>query len=334
MKLTLDEIAAHVKGKVIGNPKKSISGVSEIQNSIANTITFLGNPLYKKYLASTKADAVLVTDAALLKGKNGIVVNNPQLVMAKTLELFFPNAKNIKGSVAPSAVISKHALIGENVKIEDGCVIKDRVKIGDNSIIGPNSTILENTVLGNDCKIFSNVSIYNNITLGNNVIIHSGTVVGSDGFGYVTTRNMHHKIPQTGDIIIGNNVEIGANCAIDRATIGSTIIKEMTKIDNLAHIAHNVTIGKGCLITAGFAIAGSSCIGDFCTFGGQVGIAPHLQIGDGAIVAGKSGVTKSLKGNRVYSGIPAREIKDYNKRMALVNQVEKLRRQLDGLIKS
>ncbi len=324
----------HVNGKVIGDPKISISGVSEIQNSISNTITFLGNPLYKKYLATTKAIAVLVKDAALLNGKNGIVVNNPQLAMAKTLELFFPNSKKIEKSIDRTAIISKNAVIGDNVKIDAGCVIQDGVHIGNHSIIGPNSIIGENTILGNYCNIFPNVSIYNNIILGDYVTVHSGTVIGSDGFGYVTTDNMHYKIPQTGNIIISNNVEIGANCAIDRATIGSTIIKEMTKIDNLVHIAHNVVIGKGCLIAAGFAIAGSSFVGDFCTFGGQVGIAPHLEIGARTVVAGKSGVTKSLKGNNVYSGIPARQIKDYNKRMALINQVAKLREQLDGLIKT
>ena len=179
-----------------------------------------------------------------------------------------------------------------------------------------------------------NVSIYKNTILGDNVIIHSNTVIGCDGFGYVTVEDVHEKIPQEGNVIIGNNVEIGSNCAIDRGTIGSTIIGSMTKIDNLVHIAHNVKIGQGCLLTAGFAIAGSSEIGDYCTFAGQVGVAPHLKVGDRSIVASKSGITKSLKGNKVYAGFPAREIKDHNKREALISEVGRLRKKLDALIQA
>ena len=150
----------------------------------------------------------------------------------------------------------------------------------------------------------------------------------------MTENDFHEKIPQEGNVIIEDNVEIGSNCAIDRATIGSTVIGEMTKIDNLVHIAHNVKIGKGCLLTAGFAIAGSSEIGNYCTFGGQVGVAPHLKVGDRSIVASKSGITKSLKGGKVYAGFPAREIKDHNKQQALINQIGRLRKKLDMLIEN
>ena len=150
----------------------------------------------------------------------------------------------------------------------------------------------------------------------------------------MTENDFHEKIPQEGNVIIEDNVEIGSNCAIDRATIGSTVIGEMTKIDNLVHIAHNVKIGKGCLLTAGFAIAGSSEIGNYCTFAGQVGVAPHLKVGDRSIVASKSGITKSLKGGKVYAGFPAREIKDHNKQQALINQIGRLRKKLDVLIKN
>jgi UDP-3-O-[3-hydroxymyristoyl] glucosamine N-acyltransferase len=162
-------------------------------------------------------------------------------------------------------------------------------------------------------------------------LIHSGTSIGCDGFGFVTHEGIHEKIPQTGNVEIGNDVEIGSNCAIDRATIGTTSIGDMTKMDNLVHIAHNVKVGKGCLITAGFAIAGSSEIGEFCTFAGQVGVAPHVKIGPNSIFAAKSGVTKSLKGGKVYAGYPAREIKEHNKRDALLNEIGRLRKKLDQL---
>ena len=186
---------------------------------------------------------------------------------------------------------------------------------------------MNNYIRSNICIII-NRYISLQFTIRSNVIIHSGTTIGSDGFGFVTVDGIHEKIPQTGNVVIKNDVEIGSNCSVDRATIGSTVIGEMTKIDNLVHIAHNVKIGKGCLITAGFAVAGSTEIGDFCTFAGQVGVAPHLKIGNNSIVASKAGVTKSLKGERVYAGFPARDIKDHNRRQALINEIDKLKRKV------
>ena len=324
MELTLSEIAKHLGGDVIGDSSCLISGVSEIQNSEPNTITFLGNPLYHKYLKNTNAAAILVADPSLLNGENGIVVQNPQLAMARILALFTSEKKKYP-TIHPKSVIAKDAHIGDKVNIEANVIIEGKVRIGDRSSIGANTVIGSNTVLGDNCSIASNVSIYEKIIIGNNVIIQSGTVIGSDGFGYVSVNDHHEKIPQTGNVVIGDHVEIGSNCSIDRATIGSTIISEMTKIDNLVHIAHNVKIGKACLLTAGFAVAGSSEIGNYCTFAGQVGVAPHLKIGDRSIVAAKSGVTKSLKGGKVYAGFPAREIKEHNRRLALINEIAKLR---------
>jgi len=331
--LTLSEIAKHLDGEVIGDPTCLIKGVSEIQNSEPNTITFLGNPLYGKYLINTKAAAVIVENSDVLDGRNGIVVQNPQLALARALSLFLESTDTTP-LIHPSSIISSNAQIGKDVNISAGVIIQDGVSIGDGSSIGSNVVIETNTTIGKNCKIFSNVSLYHGITLGKNVIVHSGTSIGCDGFGYVTENDIHEKIPQTGTVIIGDNVEIGSNCAIDRATIGNTVVGEMTKIDNLVHIAHNVKIGKGCLLTAGFAIAGSSEVGDYCTFAGQVGVAPHLKIGNRSIVAAKSGVTKSLKGNKIYAGYPAREIKEHNRRLALINEVEKLRDRFDELIQS
>ena len=257
----------------------------------------------------------------------GIVVQNSQFAMAKTLRLFNPVLKE-NPIIHSMAYVSDYAKIGENVSIAPGACIEKGVKIGDGCKVGSNTVIGENTILGNNCELKANVSVYNNTNIGSNVIIHSGTTIGSDGFGFVTVDGSHEKIPQTGNVVIKNDVEIGSNCSVDRATIGSTVIGEMTKIDNLVHIAHNVKIGKGCLITAGFAVAGSTEIGDFCTFAGQVGVAPHLKIGNNSIVASKAGVTKSLKGERVYAGFPARDIKDHNRRQALINEIDKLKRKV------
>ena len=332
MKITLGEIALAVDGKIVGDTNHIIKGVAEIQDASSGTITFLSNPSYKKYLHSTNADAIIVEQKVFLKQKMGIVVRNSQFAMAKTLRLFNPVLKE-NPIIDPRAYISNYADIGKEVSIGPGACVEKGVEIGDGCKVGSNSFIGENTVLGNNCELNANVCIYNNTKIESNVVIHSGTTIGSDGFGFVTINRTHEKIPQTGNVVIGKNVEIGSNCSIDRATIGSTIIGEKTKIDNLVHIAHNVKIGKGCLITAGFAVAGSTEIGDFCTFAGQVGIAPHLKIGNNSVVASKAGVTKSLKGGRIYAGFPAREIKDHNRRQALINQIDKLKRKVSQLSK-
>ena len=318
-------------GKVIGEPDINVSGVSEIQNSLPGTITFLGNPKYKQFLTETQAEAIFVRNEDHLNGKNGIVVSNPQLAMARTLRLFFPE-KSIEPSIHESAVIDSTVSVGKNIFIEAGVVIKSGASIGDNSIIGANVVIGNRATIGTNCCLKPNVTIYHNVKIGDNCIIHSGTAIGCDGFGFVTENNIHEKIPQTGNVVIGNDVEIGSNCAIDRATIGVTSIGDMTKIDNLVHIAHNVKVGKGCLITAGFAVAGSTEIGDYCTFAGQVGIAPHVKIGSNSVFAAKSGVTKSLEGGKVYAGFPAREIREHNKREAQLQDITRMSQKLDQLL--
>ena len=332
MEIKLGEIASVIEGQVVGDADHPINGVSQIQDANSGTITFLSNPAYNKYIDTTDADAIIVEEKSLLKEKMGIVVKNSQFAMAKTLRLFNP-VKKERPFIDPNASISKYASIGKNVSISSGVCIKKGVRIGDGCKIGSNAFIGEDASLGNNCELYPNVSIYNNVSIGSRVIIHSGTTIGSDGFGYVTINNIHEKIPQTGDVIIKDDVEIGSNCSIDRATIGSTIVGEMTKIDNLVHIAHNVKIGKGCLITAGFAVAGSTEIGDFCTFAVQVGVAPHLKIGNNSIVASKSGVTRSLKGQNTYAGFPARDIKEHNRRQALINEIGRLREKLLKLSK-
>ena len=323
MKLTLGEIAIHDNGQLFGDKNLLIDGVSEIQNSRVGTITFLSNPIYKKHLAVTKSSAVLVNSSDLLKNKDGIVVRNPQLAMAKTIELFSPKKKRI-GSVHKYSNVSLHSKIGENVTVDLGANISSKSIVSRNCIVGSNTFIGENVKIGKNTIIHPNVSIYDDTIIGENVEIHSGSVIGSDGFGYVTEKNHHYKIPQIGNVIIENNVEIGSNCSIDRGTIGSTIIGEGSKLDNLIQIAHNVKIGKRCLIASQFGISGSTLVGDFCTFAGKVGVAGHIEIGSNSIFAAKSGVTKSLKGGKVYAGYPAREIREHNKREAIINKVSKI----------
>ena len=322
-----------VDGHISGDPNLEITGVSEIQNGRSGTITFLGNQAYKKYMDSTKASAVIVSNEKFLSGKDGVIVRNPQFAMAKVLSKFFPNEYNAKG-IHPKAIVDSSSNIGNNVTIEAGAVIEAGVTIDDSTFIGANVFIGKNTKIGSECNIYQNVVIYQDIFIGNKVIIHGSAVIGCDGYGFVKDEGKHLKIPQTGTVLIGDDVEIGANSVIDRATIGETIISNMTKIDNLVHIGHNVQIGSGCLITAQVGIAGSAIIGDNCSIGGQAGVVPHVEIGPKSIIAAKSGVTRSLIGGEMYGGYPARPIKEQHKRDAIYSEISIMKKKLDQLIQN
>ena len=329
---TLSELSDLVKGKIVGDPTMVITGVSEIQNGRESTITFLSNLKYKKYLQTTGASAVVVPEASLLDNKPGIVHHNPQLAIAKILGEFTPKLQYTSG-VNETAYVDSKAKIGKNVTIGPFSVIEAGVIIGDHSNIGSHTVIDQKTSIGKNCKIFSNIHIYHGTNIGDNAIIHSGTVIGSDGFGFVTDQDINHKIPQNGYVIIGNDVEIGANCAIDRGTIGDTIIEDQCKLDNHVHLAHNVRLGKGCLLTAAVTIAGSVEVGEFCIFAGHVGVAPHVKIGARSVLAAKTGVSKSLTGGKVYAGMPAREIREQHKREAVYLEVVRIQKRLKRLEK-
>tara|TARA_Y100001970_G_scaffold13275_1_gene15110 strand:+ start:260 stop:1261 length:1002 start_codon:yes stop_codon:yes gene_type:complete len=331
LKLTLKNIASSIDGDISGNPNLEITGVSEIQNGFSGAISFLGNQAYKKYMHSTKASAVIVADEKHLFGKDGIIVSNPQLAMAKVLSMFFPEEFKPKG-IHSNAVVDSSATIGDNITIQSGAVIEPGVIISDGTFIGANTYIGEKSKIGANCKIYQNVVVYNEVQIGVNTTIHASVVIGCDGYGFVKDGDGHFKIPQTGKVLIGDNVEIGANSVIDRATIGETIIGNMTKLDNLVHIGHNVQIGNNCLITAQVGIAGSTKIKDNCSFGGQAGVVPHVEIGAESIIASKSGVTKSLSGGEMYAGFPARPIKEQNKRDAVYGEVLKIKKMLNQLI--
>ena len=329
---TLSELSDLVKGKIVGDPTMVITGVSEIKNGRESTITFLGNLKYKKYLPTTGASAVVVPEASLLDNKPGIIHHNPQLAIAKILGEFTPKLLYTRG-VNETAYVDSKAKIGKNVTIGPFSVIEAGVIIGDDSNIGSHTVIDQKTSIGKNCKIFSNIHIYHGTNIGDNAIIHSGTVIGSDGFGFVTDQDINHKIPQNGYVIIGNDVEIGANCAIDRGTIGNTIIENQCKLDNHVHLAHNVRLGKGCLLTAAVTIAGSVDVGEFCIFAGHVGVAPHVTIGARSVLAAKTGVSKSLTGGKVYAGMPAREIREQHKREAVYLEVVRIQKRLKKLEK-
>jgi len=326
---TLHKLASIVGGKAIGAPELVISGVSDIQAGAPNTISFLFSPKNKDLILKNPAAAIVVADENLLNGRDGIVVDNPRLAMAKILDLF--DTKNTPQGIHESVIIPESVKSGKNVNIGAFTVIGENTEIGDNVIIHNNVSIGANVIIGNGTEILPQVGIYDNVRVGNNVQIDIGTAIGSKGYGYETIDDIHHKIPQIGSVIIEDGVDIGANCTIDRGTINDTIIGKGTKLDNMVHIAHNVKVGKGCLIAGQTGIAGSATVGDYCIFGGHVGVKDGITIGDRAIFVAKTGVSKSVPGGKIYAGMPCREIRETNKRDAVYPQVQSLKKRLKSL---
>ena len=324
---SLKELGALVDAKVIGNSELFIDGVSSLDDGKPSTISYLYSKKYEKFLKSSEAAAVVVSDESLIKNKDGLVVDEPRLAFVKILE-FFSEKIDQYANIDKTAQISSSSIIGSKVNIGANVVIGKNVIIKDNVSIGPNSVIDSRSTIGKNTKIFSNIHLYQDSIIGSDCIIHSGVVIGADGYGFVSLEDDHIKIPQLGKVVIGNNVEIGANSTIDCGTIGDTMIGDMCKLDNGVQIGHNVSIGRGCLLTAHVTIAGSTKIGEFCAFGGQAGAVDNVTIGDKAIFACYTAVTKDLPGGKMYSGAPAREIKEKNKRDAVYFDVERLKKRL------
>lgn len=344
MRKTLGEIAKHVGGELIGRPDLIITGVCGIKEAQEGEITFVANNKYFSLIKATKASAILAPLDVPVSGKAVIRSKNPSLAFAQTMALFMENEfKPLKG-IHPTAVISKEAVIGKNVNIGPYAVIEANAEIGDNSTIHSGCYIGQRTTLGKECLIYSNVVIREKVTIGNRVIIHSGTVVGSDGFGFVSLNGVHEKLPQIGVVIIEDNVEIGANVTIDRARFDKTFIGQGTKIDNLVQIAHNVHVGRNCIIVSQVGISGSVVIEDNVVLAGQVGIAGHLTIGEGSVVTAKSGVSKSIPPKTMVWGIPAKphlhakrvnaamqKLPDYVKTIAELKQrIQELEKKVNG----
>ena len=330
---SLKELGDLVNARVVGNSKLVIDGVSSLDDGKPSTISYLYSKKYEKFLDSTQAAAIVVSDELFIKNKDGLVVDEPRLAFVKILEFFSEKTNEFNG-IHKTAQISSSSIIGSKVNIGSNVVIGKNVIVDDNVSIGPNSVIDSKSQIGKNTNIFSNVHLYQNSIIGAECIIHSGVVIGADGYGFISVKDSHIKIPQLGKVVIGNNVEIGANSTIDCGTIGDTTIGDMCKLDNGVQIAHNVSVGKGCLLTAHVTIAGSTKIGEFCAFGGQAGAVDNVTIGDRAIFACYTAVTKNLPGGKMYSGSPARENKEKNKRDALYFEVERLKKRLINIEKN
>jgi UDP-3-O-[3-hydroxymyristoyl] glucosamine N-acyltransferase len=301
---TLQELANYLGGQVTGDPSVSITGLGTLDSAIGGQITFLANPRYAAKVETTLASAIILTAAAKTFGRNVIVVDSPYLAFAMLLTLFTSRPRVAKG-VMPGAFVGECVTIGKEASIYPGTVIADGVSIGDRVTLHPNVTLYEGVVLGNDVTLHSGVSIREGCRIGNRVTIHNGTVIGSDGFGYAPNGQTWFKIPQIGNVVIDDDVEIGANTTVDRAALETTRIGRGTKIDNLVQVAHNCLIGEDCIIVAQAGIAGSVKLGKHVTLGGQVAIVDHVSIGDNAMVSGQSGVFNNVVAGTVVSGTPA-----------------------------
>lgn len=323
IRMTVSAIAKLVQGELVGNGDVEITGCAGLKEAKEGDLSFLANPKYEPLAKESKASAILAPVQTSLPGKTVIIVDNPSLAFSNIINHFLKDAPVlIAEGVHPTAVVAKDALIAKGVAIGPFAVIESKAVIAKGSKIGAYTYVGHGARIGEDCFIYPHVTLREKVVVGDRVIIHAGAVIGSDGYGYVTVEGRHMKIPQIGTVIIEDDVEIGANVTIDRARFDKTVVGEGTKIDNLVHIAHNVTIGKHCLIVAQVGISGSTVIGNHVILAGQAGIVGHLTIGDGAVVAAQSGVSKSLKPGVQVFGSPAQPLREAFKNNAHIQRLD------------
>jgi UDP-3-O-[3-hydroxymyristoyl] glucosamine N-acyltransferase len=334
MQFTAQQIAHLLQGEIEGDANASVNKLSKIEEGISGSISFLSNPLYTPYLYSTNASIVIVNKdfvATAPISSTLIRVESAAFAFAKLLEMY-NQVKLNKVGISKMSFIAETATVGNNIYAGEFSFIGENAKIGDNVKIYPQVYIGDNAVIGDNTTLFAGVKIYSETVIGKNCIIHSGTVIGSDGFRF-NPENNNQKVPQIGNVIIEDDVEIGANCAIDRATLGSTILRKGVKFDNLIHIAHNVEIGENTYFAAHGVVAGSTKIGKNCMFSGQVGIIGHLEIADNTSVTAQSGISKNTKKGEIYMGSPAFEISKYKKAFIHFKNLDSLVQRIDKLEK-
>ena len=336
MKFTAEQIAGILDGDVVGNPHVEVSKLSKIEEGTQGSLTFLANPKYQPYIYTTKASVTIVNKTFIPESQLSttlIKVDDAYKSFSKLLEYYNMVKMNKIGIEQPS-FISESANYGEGIYIGAFSYIGENVSIGDNVKIYPNTYIGDNSVVGNDCVIFSGAKIYSETKIGNNCVINSGCIIGADGFGYAPNENGEYsKVPQTGNVIIEDFVDVGAGTTIDRATLGSTIIRRGVKLDNQIQIAHNVEIGKNTVIAAQTGVAGSTKIGENCVIGGQVGIVGHITIGNRVKIQAQSGIGRNIKDDEVLQGSPAFGYGDYNKSYVYFKNLPKIVKQITDLEK-
>lgn len=332
MRFTSKELAQLLEGVLEGPSDVIITGAAGLEEAKPNEVSFVANPKYFSMIDSSKAGLIIVSDQAEEISKPCVKVKNPQLAFTKILEVLASEADaNAPAGIHQTAVVSKSAKIGRNVSIGALAVIEDGASVGDGARIMPHAYLGRNSSIGKGTLLYPNVTVRENVSVGDKCIIHSGTVIGSDGFGFAPVGKKHHKIPQLGGVEIGNEVEIGSNVSIDRATTGKTKIGNGTKIDNLVQIAHNVQIGENCILVAQVGIAGSTKIGDNVVFAGQSGSVGHVTIGNNVVVAGRGVATRDVKDGEIISGFPGRSHREALKIEAVIRKLPEMYEKLKKL---
>jgi UDP-3-O-[3-hydroxymyristoyl] glucosamine N-acyltransferase len=336
MKFTAEQIAGILEGEVVGNPNAEVYKLTKIEEGIEGSLTFLSNPKYNNHIYTTKATITIVNDTFFPEGEittTLIKVPDAYLAFSKLLE-FYAQAKGTKVGIEQPSVLSENVKYGDNFYLGSFAYIGKNVTIGNDVKIHPNCFIGDNVVIGNNVTIFAGAKVFSETEIGNNCSVHSGAVLGADGFGFASNPDgTFSKIPQIGNLIIEDNVNIGSCTTIDRATMGSTIIRKGVKLDNQIQIGHNVEIGENTVIAALTGIAGSAKIGHNCMIGGQVGIAGHITIGNNVRIQGQSGVSRNIKDGEVLQGTPSLDYKEYYKSYVhfknlptIVKDIEKLKK--------
>jgi len=327
----LEELARLVGGEIVGERSIEITGVAGIKEAREGEITFLANPKYDSYLSTTRASAV-IADHAEGSSKPIIKVANPYLAFLKVMSLFTGTSPvKRRNGIHPTAIVSPGAVLGADVSIGAYVFIGEGAALGSRTTVLPLSCICDGAQIGEDCLIYPHVTVREGCEIGNRVILHSGAVIGSDGFGYAKDGEVNRKIPQIGIVRIEDDVEIGANAAIDRATTDVTLIKRGVKIDNLVQIAHNVVVGEDSILAAQVGVSGSTHLGRNVMLAGQAGLVGHILIGDNAKVGAQGGVTKSIPPNTAVSGYPAREHSLARKIYALIARLPELFKEVKAL---
>ena len=304
MKKTLKELAEWVDGTVIGEGEVEISGVASIEEAEPGEITFIANPKYLSRLSDTRASAVIVSKDIRQAGKPLLSSGNPYLAFARILSLYSQKPYQARG-IDSGAFVSSTAKLGKEISVFPSVYIGDRCSIGDRVTLYPGVCVGEESTIGDDSILHPNVSVYPRTTIGKRVILHAGVVIGSDGFGYAKDGRKNIKVLQVGTVEIEDDVEIGANTTVDRATLGKTLIRRGVKIDNLVQVAHNVVIGEDSIVVAQVGISGSTKLGSHVTVGGQAGFVGHINIGDNVMIGAQSGVMNDIASNQAYTGSPA-----------------------------
>jgi len=316
----LDELAGRIGAEVVGDPGKRVRAVRPLDEAGPEDLSFLHNRKYAAQAASSGAGAILVADPAELPGRDLLVTPEPYLGLARALEVLHPRDRPAAG-VHPSAVLGESVTLGEGVAVGPLAVVGDRARIGAGTVIGAGCTVGADVDIGAGVLLHPRASVLDGCRIGDRCILQSGSVVGSDGFGYATAAGVHHKVPQVGIVVLEDDVELGANVCVDRATLGETRIGRGTKVDNLVQIAHNVRVGEGSLLVAQVGISGSTRLGHHVVMAGQSGAAGHLRIGDRVVVAAKTAVIKDVPDDGFVAGIPAQPHREWLKSGAALRRL-------------